>query len=705
MKSGRVIGITACAGVAALGLATAGFGGIKAQSLATRRPTSAELTAAGAAGVAQRWEREPASALFPASFKYTTDLQTSENARRLAIGSGRDCAAAVDDTLSRLAAQYGCAAGLRATYTDALSGTVYTVGVLGFRDATHAAGFYNKVPVDPFPATGLHALAVAGTAAARFTDADRQASAAQLAGPYVVLAIGGYADGRPAAAPDERRDAVFDPAGDLVAAVAKPLAKPVPVRCGDAEWSCLAGVSIPGPPSFQQIRPFEMTMLNQVKVPAAWRHTKGRGVTVAVLDTGVNTDAPDLAGVVTTGPDYTAGANPAGYQPPHEHGTYISTIIGGRGSGPGHDQGIIGVAPKVHILSVRVILDDQEPGFEAYNTKTRFANAIGRGIYYAVAHGAKVINMSLGSAQPTGYLRSAVGYALRKGVVVVASAGNGGSGSGFAPYIYPASFSGVISVAAVTGSGKRASFSEQNASVVLSAPGVGVVGDVNSTEFVDGDGTSPAAAVASGVAALIKSKYPALSPALVEQAMVESTTHRPKGGYNVDTGFGEIDASAALAAAGRLAAAHPAPGLPDSARFASAPGPIQVTRHNTGAIAAYGAVGVAGLVFAVAALWFLVVLARRRPRPVAAMPAMPAMPDVSQWTPEPWTRETWPGASPAGPASPGGPPAAPPGQYPAPGWPQPPGPQYPGSQPPGSQPPGSGYPGSGYPGSKPPGWF
>lgn len=695
------MGITVCAAVAALSLAMAGFGGIKARSLATRRPTPAELTAAGVSGVAQRWEREPASAIFPASFAYTTDLQTPEHARRLAIGSGHDCAAAVDRTLAGLASRYGCTAGLRATYADALNGTVYTVGVLGFADAAHAAAFYNKVPVDPFPGTGVHALPVAGTAAARFTDAARQATAAQLAGPYVVLAVGGYADGRPASAADERRDAVFDPAGNLVAAVAKPLAKPVTVRCGDAEWSCLAAASVPSPPSFQQIRPFEMAMLNQVRVPAAWHRSEGRGVTVAVLDTGVNTDAPDLAGVVTTGPDYTAGADPAGYQPPHEHGTYISTIIAGRGSGPGHDQGIVGVAPKARILSVRVILDDQEPGFQAYNTKTRFANAIGRGIYYAVAHGAKVINMSLGSAQPTGYLRSAVGYALRKGVVVVASAGNDGSGSGFAPYLYPASFSGVISVAAATSGGKRAPFSEQNASVILSAPGVGVVGDVNSTEFVDGDGTSPAAAVVSGVAALIKSRYPALSPALVQQAMIASTTHRPKGGYNVDTGFGEISAAGALSAAGRLAAAHPAPGLPASARFAAAPGPIQVTHRDTAAVTAYGAVGGAGLVFAVAALWLLVVLARRRPsRPVAVVP------DVSQWTPEPWTLETWrredppvtrPGRAPSfpsgqPPAFPSGPPpvfppappqVSPPVPPPAPGRTRPPGSQSSDPQPPG----------------------
>jgi subtilisin family serine protease len=679
-----VIGITVCAAVAALGLATAGAGGVKARSLATRTPTAAELSAAAAAGVAQRWEREPAADMFPATFGYTTDLQTKEHGTRLAIGSGRDCAAALDATLRGLAARDGCAAGMRATYTDALGGTVYTVGVLAFPNATDAASFYNRVPINPFPGNGLHALAVAGTPAARFTDAARQALAAQQAGPYVVLAVAGYADGRPAAASGERRDAVFDPAGNLVAAVAAPLAKPVTVRCGAAEWACTLAAQAP-PTSVDGIRPYEMSMLGQIGVPAAWNVSRGSGVKVAVLDSGVGAGAPDLSGVVTNGPDYTIGADPPGYQPPHEHGTYIASIIAGRGTGPGDSQGVIGVAPESHILSVRVILDDSEPGLQAYESKPAYANAIGKGIYYAVAHGAKVINMSLGSGQPTAELRSAVAHAISKGVVVVASAGNDGSRSGFAPYIYPASFSGVIAVAAVTSGGSRASFSEQNASVVLSAPGGDwVMGDQPDQSWVAAEGTSPAAAVVSGVAALIKSRYPSLSPALVEQALVTSVEHRPSGGYDVYTGFGEINASGALAAAARLAAGHPAAGLPVTARFAAAPGPIQVTRKDAAGVVAYGAVGGGGLVIAIAALWVMVVLARRRPsRPLGAAQPAGAFPDTSQWTPEPWTFETWRGDNPSGSPAPSGPPAPPP-----PGWTQPPGPQPPGwTQPPGQQPP------------------
>lgn len=642
-----MIGITVSAVVAVLGLATAAGAGAEAASLATRTATASEISAASAAGVAQRWEREPASEVFPGSVKYTTDLQTTERASRLAIGPGHSCSSALDSTLSALASRDGCAAGIRATYADALGGTVYTVGVLAFGSASAAAAFYNRVPVNPFPGSGLRALAVPRTAAARFSDAARQSLSAQQDGPYVVLAVGGYADGRPASKSGERRDAVFDPGDSLVSAIAGPLAAPLPVRCGSAEFTCAVSATPPSSPF--GIRSFVMGTLRQISVPQAWNTSKGAGVTVAVLDSGVGEGAPDLQGVVTNGPDYTQGADPPGYQPPHMHGTYISSIIAGRDTLG--NQGVIGVAPQSRILSVRVILDDSEPGLAAYESKPAYANAIGEGIYYAARHGAQVINLSLGSSQPTAELRSAVAYAVGKGVVVVASAGNNGSGKGFAPYIYPASFSGVISVAAVGDTGARASFSEQNASVTLSAPGGDwVMGDQPGQSWVAAKGTSPAAALVSGVAALIKSRYPSLSPALVEQAMIDSVTRKPAGGYDVDTGFGEINAAGALAEAGRLAARHPASGLPASARFASSAAPIQVVHRSAGAVIGFGALGAFGLVVAALALGMLVTLARRRPAAGSAVYGFADAGEVAErWQPETWTME--PGRDDDAPAS------------------------------------------------------
>jgi type VII secretion-associated serine protease mycosin len=332
-----------------------------------------------------------------------------------------------------------------------------------------------------------------------------------------------------------------------------------------------------------QVRAAELPELRAIGVPAAWRVTRGGGVTVAVLDSGIDLSAPDLAGSVMVGPDYARGANPPGYQPPHLHGTYIASLVAGHGDGPGRSGGVIGVAPAARVLSVRVILDDQEPGFAVYNENAGYADAIAEGIRYAVSHGADVINMSLGSAMPTRAMRLAIIDAISHGVVVVASAGNDGSAGGrFTPFSYPASFTGVISVAAVGATGRRAPFSDRNASVVISAPGVNILGAGPRGEYLTGSGTSPAAAFVAGVAALIRSRYPRLTPALVTQALVSSARHRPGRGYSPGTGFGEVDAVAALSAAGRLAGQPAAAGLSASAHFGAGPvpGPVQVVHRS-----------------------------------------------------------------------------------------------------------------------------
>jgi type VII secretion-associated serine protease mycosin len=393
--------------------------------------------------------------------------------------------------------------------------------------------------------------------------------------------------------------------------------------CALAGVMSIAGVTGPAPASAQgmapaqsigqQVRAAELPELREIDVPAAWRVTKGAGVTVAVLDTGVDSSVPDLTGSVTTGPDYTLGADPPGYQPPHLHGTYIASLIAGHGSGPGRAGGVIGVAPDARILSVRVILDDQEPGFAIYNENASYADAIPDGIRYAVSHGASVINMSLGSTVPTRDMRLAIADAISHNVVVVAAAGNDGTaGGGFTPYSYPASFTGVISVAAVGATGVRASFSDRNASVVISAPGVNVVGAGPGGEYLTGDGTSPASAFVAGVAALIRSKYPGLSPALVTQALVGSAQHRPARGYSLGTGFGEVDAVAALAAAGRLARERVVAGLAASAHFGGRPpGPIQVVHRDYTKIVALGVVALAAALGFLLALVLLVLQLRR----------------------------------------------------------------------------------------------
>lgn len=366
------------------------------------------------------------------------------------------------------------------------------------------------------------------------------------------------------------------------------------------------------------IRDKTTPILESLNVPQAWSLSRGAGVTVAVLDSGVDPDQADLTGSVTTGPDYTSGANPAGVGPKRLHGTNMASIIAGHGHGPGNADGIMGVAPQARLLALRVILENDEPGFNYFASNERFEGTIAQGMRYAVDHGVDVINLSLGRSSPTKDERQAVAYALSKNVVVVAAAGNGGASekarrTGHAPFSYPASFPGVISVAAVDENGAHAGFSNRNSSVVVSAPGVRIIGAGPGGQYWIGDGTSPATAFVSGVAALIRSRHPGLAPALVTQAIVASPRHRPARGYDLGTGFGEIDAREALAESDRLAAARPnGLGLPASNRFTdAAPRPVTVVHRDTETIvitALICALAVAGMV-----LGFTVAAVRLRP--------------------------------------------------------------------------------------------
>ncbi|WP_067804213.1 S8 family serine peptidase [Actinomadura formosensis] len=357
----------------------------------------------------------------------------------------------------------------------------------------------------------------------------------------------------------------------------------------------LVGAPVAGPaPAARadQVRDAVMPVLESLNVPRAWEMTQGGGVTVAVLDTGVDAEQPDLAGSVTSGPDYTRGAGPPGVAPKRLHGTNMASIIAGHGHGPGGALGMIGVAPAARLLSVRVILERDEPGFAEFTGGARFAGTIAQGIRYAADHGADVVNLSLGRSYPTPREREAVAYAIRRNVVVVAAAGNAagseaverGAGRGGHPrYSYPASFPGVISVAAVDAEGRHVAFSNRNSGVVVSAPGVQIIGAGPDGRYWIGDGTSPATAFVSGVAALIRSRHPGLAPALVAQAIVTGTRDRPARGYDRGVGFGRVDAAAALAASDALAGARMGgAGLPGDRRFAAGPvRPVQVV-HRSG---------------------------------------------------------------------------------------------------------------------------
>ncbi|GAA4098617.1 type VII secretion-associated serine protease mycosin [Nonomuraea soli] len=384
----------------------------------------------------------------------------------------------------------------------------------------------------------------------------------------------------------------------------------------------LALVLVPAlPVQADEVRGSQQKVIDTLALPQAWRVTKGKGVTVAVLDSGVDPEHRDLAGSVIVGKDFTEGANPPGVAPRQLHGTYMASLIAGHGHGPGGGEGVIGVAPEARLLSVRVILEDEEEGFDAFNSDGRFENVVANGIRYAVDRGADVINMSISKELATKEERAAVRYAISKGVVLVAAAGNDGAGkkgaNGFAPYSYPAAFPGVVSVAATDQGARRASFSNDNPSVTVAAPGVDILGAGPGDEYWVGRGTSQASALVSGVAALVKSKYPKLSPALVAQALTAGAVRGTKGGYDTGTGFGVVNASRSLAAAQRLAKhTHVARTAqnPDQALGPGPADPIQIVRRDRRHIALYGAIALAGAlgaVLSVGAIVFVVKRARR----------------------------------------------------------------------------------------------
>jgi type VII secretion-associated serine protease mycosin len=332
-----------------------------------------------------------------------------------------------------------------------------------------------------------------------------------------------------------------------------------------------------GSASADAVRNTEMWVLNELNVQPVWASTQGRGVTVAVLDSGVDGSVSDLVGSVIQGPNFSGVDTPPSSSGWGVHGTWMASLIAGHGHGFDDGDGIIGVAPQSRVLSIRVITDKADPNYAEFEheTASQSQGELADAIRYAVSHGAGVISMSLGYSLQSRQVRAALQDAFDHNVVVVASAGNSGglasaSTDGQAPYSFPADYPGVLAVGAVNEDGQPASFSSQNLSVQVAAPGSQVPAQGRDGQYWLVSGTSPACALTAGVAALIKSRYPKLSDPQVISAITSSTSSasRPAGGYNDEVGFGIVDAAAAVTTAGRIAASGPPrPGLQPDGHF------------------------------------------------------------------------------------------------------------------------------------------
>lgn len=282
-----------------------------------------------------------------------------------------------------------------------------------------------------------------------------------------------------------------------------------------------------------------------IRAQSAWEMSTGQGIIVAVLDTGIRQDCPDLKGTRFTA-GYNTLDNNSNTTDDNGHGTHVAGTIA---QTTNNSYGCAGVAHGATLMPVKVL--------GANGSGSNFA--VAAGIRWATDHGARVINMSLGGSGGSTLLE-AVRYAVQKGVVLCAAAGNGGGSS----LSYPAAYSETIAVGALASTGKRASFSQYGQGLSVMAPGVNILQQTWSPQqgkFVFGSwaGTSMATPHVAGTAALMLARNPNLTPAQVKEILQRTARDLGPPGWDNETGHGLIDAQAAVNAAGSGTPA-PSPG-------------------------------------------------------------------------------------------------------------------------------------------------
>ncbi|MBB2967022.1 type VII secretion-associated serine protease mycosin [Leifsonia aquatica] len=309
----------------------------------------------------------------------------------------------------------------------------------------------------------------------------------------------------------------------------------------------------PAPAQADQVRDLEY-WLTDYGFTTAWQTTRGAGVKVAVIDTGVDGSVPDLAGALGAGTDVSGvgaanGQKPLGDGDAANHGTWVASLLAGRGTGDGN--GVLGAAPEATILPASVALGK---AMGPIGSDEQIAQAI----HWAVDNGATVINMSLTRNTldwPTSW-DDAFQYAFQHDVVIVAAAGNRGSGT--TEVGAPATIPGVLTVAGVDRQG-QASFdaSSQGITIGVSAPSEQLVGANPGGGYVQWEGTSGAAPLVSGAVALVRAAHPELKAADVIERIIK--TARPAGGSVPSPiyGFGLLDAAAAVTASVPHVTANP----------------------------------------------------------------------------------------------------------------------------------------------------
>ena len=268
--------------------------------------------------------------------------------------------------------------------------------------------------------------------------------------------------------------------------------------------------------------------LAKIAAPLAWDTAQGEGQIIAVLDTGVLSTHPDLAGKIV--PGWNIASNSADTSDIQGHGTLVSGVAAATSN---NGVGIAGTAGAAKIMPMRIT--DDPTGYAYFSS-------IASGLTWAADHGATVANASYGVAGSAS-VQSAAAYLRSKGGNFFCSAMNNNKDEGFAPN------DNIMAVSATDSNDAKASFSSFGAFVDVAAPGVSLLTTNRSGTYSNASGTSFSAPTTAGVAALVKSANPALSPADVDDIIKSTAKDLGAAGVDIYFGSGRVDAAAAVAKA------------------------------------------------------------------------------------------------------------------------------------------------------------
>ncbi|HJH30340.1 MAG TPA: peptidase S8 [Methanosarcinaceae archaeon] len=298
-------------------------------------------------------------------------------------------------------------------------------------------------------------------------------------------------------------------------------------------------VPVPIPEPIQPPEVVEWNM-DLIQVPDVWSSSTGDDVKVAVIDTGIDKDHPDLAENIAGGVGF-ADRSPVRviatdkWDDDYGHGTHVAGII----AALDNEIGVVGAAPDVSLYAVKV-LNSRGWGY---------TSDIIAGIDWSVSHNMDIATMSLGGGGYSQPFQDAINAAHNNGVLIIASAGNGGDGDiSTTETSYPAAYDNVVAVAATDSDNNVADFSNSGNYVDIAAPGVSIRSTWNDGLYKTISGTSMSCPHVTGVAALVLYQNMSMTPSDVEDILTLTATDLGVDGFDNSYGNGLVNASAAVAA-------------------------------------------------------------------------------------------------------------------------------------------------------------